>query len=165
MSSHSEEISTLTFGPESFYIIPAITETAKLVNNDTEWQMVENSKIISKIQNSVSKMRYAIVMMHPQEFSLNEQGEYDAPNQESIENLGILLEDIKKLDVNLTSMNQINRGTIVDDTIIETCDCVAFRLDDVQDYWLNDVQIDIYEKFNESNTPLTIGIIANAFVP
>ena len=30
---------------------------------------------------------------------------------------------------------------------IETCNCVAFRLDDVQDYWLNDVQIDIMKKF------------------
>ncbi|WP_299293249.1 polysaccharide deacetylase family protein [Nitrosopumilus sp.] len=163
LSSHSDEINTLTLDPESFYIIPAITETAKLVNNDTEWQMVENSEIISKIQNSVSKNGYAIVMMHPQEFSLNEQGEYDVPNQESIKNLGILLDDIKKLDVNLASMNQINRETIVEDTIIETCDCVAFRLDDVQDYWLNDVQINIMKKFKESNTPLTIGIIANAF--
>ena len=54
LSSHVDEINTLTFGPESFYIIPAITETAKLVNNDTEWQMVENSEITRKIKNSVS---------------------------------------------------------------------------------------------------------------
>jgi len=46
---------------------------------------------------------------------------------------------------------------------IDSCNCVAFRLDDVQDYWLNDVQIQIMETFTEKNTPLTIGIIASAF--
>ena len=162
LSSHKEEISTLSFGTESFYVIPAITETARLVNNDSEWQLVENTEILTKIQNSIATNGYAIVMMHPQEFSLNEQGEYDVPNQESLDNLGVLLDKIQELDVNLLTINQINRGTISEE-IEESCDCIAFRLDDVQDYWLNDVQIDIMKKFNESNTPLTIGIIANAF--
>jgi len=47
------------------------------------------------------------------------------------------------------------------DTKIISCNCVAFRLDDVQDYWLNDVQIEVMDVFNEKNLPLTIGIIGN----
>lgn len=163
LSSHKEEINTFSFGPESFYLIPAITETAKLVNSNTEWQMVENSEILTKIQDSVSTYGYAIVMMHPQEFSLNELGEYDVPNQDSLDNLSELLDEIKGLDVNLVTINQINHETVLEEMADESCDCIAFRLDDVQDYWLNDVQIDIMKRFNESNTPLTIGIIANAF--
>ena len=162
LSSHREEISTLSFGHESFYVIPAITETAKLVNNDSEWQLVENTEILTRIQESLLTNGYAIVMMHPQEFSLNEQGEYDVPNQESIGNLSELLDEIKELDVNLLTIKEINRE-IISEEINESCGCIAFRLDDVQDYWLNDVQIDIMKKFNDSNTPLTIGIIANAF--
>jgi peptidoglycan/xylan/chitin deacetylase (PgdA/CDA1 family) len=47
------------------------------------------------------------------------------------------------------------------ETNMHNCNCVAFRLDDVQDYWLNDVQIEIMEIFDEKNLPLTIGIIGN----
>jgi len=43
------------------------------------------------------------------------------------------------------------------------CNCVAFRLDDIQDYWLNDVQIEVMEIFDKKNLPLTIGIIGNQF--
>ena len=42
---------------------------------------------------------------------------------------------------------------------IQKCQCVAFRLDDVQGYWLNEVQIAIIETFQKKNVPLTIGII------
>ena len=41
-----------------------------------------------------------------------------------------------------------------------TCNCVAFRLDDVQNHWLNDVQIAVMEVFRETQNPLTIGVIA-----
>jgi len=44
---------------------------------------------------------------------------------------------------------------------ITSCNCVAFRLDDIQDYWINDVQIEIMEIFNEQDIPLTIGIIGS----
>ena len=40
---------------------------------------------------------------------------------------------------------------------------MAFRLDDVQDWWLNDVQIELIQLFSENNIPLTVGIIAGDF--
>ena len=42
-----------------------------------------------------------------------------------------------------------------------SCQCVSFRLDDVQDYWLNTVQTKIIDTFHQKNAPLTIGIIGN----
>src|SRR5690349_24884389 len=45
----------------------------------------------------------------------------------------------------------------------ESCQCVAFRLDDIQDYWLNDVQTKIIDTFQQKNASLTIGIIGNSF--
>ena len=47
--------------------------------------------------------------------------------------------------------------------IIYRCNCVAFRLDDVKDFSLNDVQIQIMEVFKQHKIPLTIGIIGNSF--
>ena len=42
---------------------------------------------------------------------------------------------------------------------IQSCNCVAFRLDDIQGYWLNNAQIAVIEEFHINKIPLTIGII------
>ena len=41
----------------------------------------------------------------------------------------------------------------------KNCNCVAFRLDDVQDYWLSNSQMQIINLFQEKEIPLTIGIV------
>ncbi|HYL65522.1 MAG TPA: polysaccharide deacetylase family protein [Nitrosopumilaceae archaeon] len=46
---------------------------------------------------------------------------------------------------------------------IPNCHCVAFRLDDIQDYWLNNVQTAIMDTFQQKNASLTIGVIGNSF--
>ncbi|MDH3764420.1 MAG: polysaccharide deacetylase family protein, partial [Nitrosopumilus sp.] len=43
----------------------------------------------------------------------------------------------------------------------ETCNCVAFRLDNIQDYYLTGVQMDLINLFLAKNVPLTIGVIGN----
>lgn len=43
------------------------------------------------------------------------------------------------------------------------CNCVAFRLDNIQDYWLSNVQAKVIDTFDKKNTGLTIGVIANSF--
>lgn len=45
----------------------------------------------------------------------------------------------------------------------DSCGCVAFRLDDVQDYWLDDVQSKVLDTFVQNNASLTIGIVGNYF--
>lgn len=42
-----------------------------------------------------------------------------------------------------------------------SCQCVAFRLDDIQDYWLDSVQTKLIDTFHQKNASLTIGIIGN----
>lgn len=44
-----------------------------------------------------------------------------------------------------------------------SCNCVAFRLDDIQDYFLNQVQVEVMEAFDRRNASLTVGVIANYF--
>jgi peptidoglycan/xylan/chitin deacetylase (PgdA/CDA1 family) len=44
-----------------------------------------------------------------------------------------------------------------------SCKCVAFRLDDIQDYYLNQVQIEIIKTFERKDASLTVGVIANYF--
>lgn len=42
------------------------------------------------------------------------------------------------------------------------CNCVAFRLDDVQDYYNRDGQIAVVKLFRDYNATLTVGVIAGA---
>ncbi len=46
---------------------------------------------------------------------------------------------------------------------VPSCSCVAFRLDDIQDYFLNHVQVEVMEVFDRRNVSLTIGVIGNYF--
>ena len=38
---------------------------------------------------------------------------------------------------------------------------IAFRMDDLQDYWLNSVQSDVVAVFQRKQFPLTLGIIGH----
>src|SRR5438445_9312359 len=53
------------------------------------------------------------------------------------------------------SITQISYGST------ESCQCVAFRFDDIQDYWLNNVQTKVIDTFQQKNASLTIALIAN----
>ncbi len=44
---------------------------------------------------------------------------------------------------------------------IESCHCVAFRFDDVQDYWLDDIQMQLIDTFQQKDAKLTIGLIGH----
>jgi peptidoglycan/xylan/chitin deacetylase (PgdA/CDA1 family) len=41
------------------------------------------------------------------------------------------------------------------------CNCVVFRLDDIQDFYLNTVQVAVMDKFATSNEKLSVGAIMN----
>jgi hypothetical protein len=46
---------------------------------------------------------------------------------------------------------------------VPTCNCVAFRLDDIQDRFLNHVQLEVMSLFEKRNASLTVGVIGNYF--
>jgi len=43
------------------------------------------------------------------------------------------------------------------------CNCVIFRLDDIQDYWLSNVQVTVMDQFVQKNQKLSVGPIMNYF--
>ncbi|HSB56899.1 MAG TPA: polysaccharide deacetylase family protein [Nitrosopumilaceae archaeon] len=47
--------------------------------------------------------------------------------------------------------------------VSNSCRCVAFRLDDIQDYFLTDAQKKVITTFQKENASLTVGIIGNYF--
>jgi len=184
LSAHFDENSYPRIDEDRFYISPAITESATLAADDITWKINDKETIKEKVIQSVKEHGYAIIMMHPQEFSLNEKGEYDIPNQKTISEFSLLLDELKEMDSRFVKINEIKPygASIIEKSnsnppekeisnektpIIEeekvSCNCVAFRFDNVQDYWLNDVQIEIMQTFIENKIPLTVGIIADVF--
>jgi hypothetical protein len=44
-----------------------------------------------------------------------------------------------------------------------SCNCVVFRLDDIQNFWLHDVQLATLSAFSDSDTKVTPGLIMNFY--
>ncbi|MGI0018745.1 MAG: polysaccharide deacetylase family protein [Nitrosotalea sp.] len=57
----------------------------------------------------------------------------------------------------------VSLGVVHQVHAIPSCNCVVFRMDDLQDYWLNDVQVGTINEFEHKNASLTVGIIGNYF--
>ena len=63
-----------------------------------------------------------------------------------------------------TSNQSPNVATFgVEASLLDGCNCVVFRLDDVQDYWLSDVQVTVMDQFVQKNQYLSAGPIVGLF--
>ena len=77
---------------------------------------------------------------------------------QSNEKINVQISDFKftELQESIASIQNIEMKSS-----LETCNCVAFRLDDIQDHFLDDVQMEIINSFLENHVELTIGVIGN----
>ncbi len=65
--------------------------------------------------------------------------------------------------ITVNNENKFNHQSVWNHKVPKSCHCVAFRFDDVQDYYLNRVQIAVMDTFQQKNSSLTIGLIGNYF--
>jgi len=72
-------------------------------------------------------------------------------------------ENLIPLKIILVLLFLISLGVVNEVYAVQSCQCVAFRLDDIQDYWLDDVQIGVMSEFQHKDVNLTAGIIGNYF--
>lgn len=157
-----------SFQKSDFYHFPIVPFTGMLNPQTGIWQTVPNDKILEKIDESIFDYGYAVVMMHPYEFSVYENGYYvNKVNATKIADLESLIDNVKSKNYKILPIGQIqnfDKPSVTkaeDSKLPETpnCNCVAFRLDNVQDFWLNDVQNTIFDTFDQNKTPLTFTII------
>ncbi len=175
VSAHIEEIDSPPYLVEGLetYSFPAVTQTAKLNPDGVTWKKEDPSKVIDDVQNSIEERGYAVVMMHPYEFSVRELGFYTGEaDKQMIGNLGEIIDAVNDLNLDIVTIGEIEDHIVQEgETIkgpekpadIQNCECVAFRFSAVQDYWLNDVQIRILDTFLQNDSPVTAGIVANKF--
>ena len=161
-SAHIDKVHSPPYLLENMtlYYFPANTETAKLNPSGNFWDAKPHSEIFKEVRSFLDTYGYAVVMMHPYEFAASELGVYTGEaKKQSIIEVGELIDALRDDGIKLVTISEINNEIIEapkpifvkkpDDSQVESqsCNCVAFRVAPVQDYWLNDVQIDVMDVF------------------
>ena len=122
-----------------------------LKNNEIDPLWKESEVIVTGKQNE-----FKLIQENPISLEISEETVDDQSTDESSD-----LETNSESVIKKISEPKIYAPSIEKFTV--SCQCVAFRLDDIQDYWLNDVQINLINLFSQNKIPLTVGIIANSF--
>ena len=173
ISSHTSTGQPPLFVKSGFHYFPAATQTSILDRQEANWKVQSIDKVLDGINESLFNYGYAVVMMHPHEFSTYSDGVYqNKVNQTHVQQLGLLIDRVRDQGLKIVTIDEISSfdapapqkpapGT--EPKGAPTCNCVAFRMDNIQDFYLNDVQNAAISKFGEKDAPLTISIIGKFF--
>ena len=181
-SSFTYDFPPFPLSGSSFFRFPQGAQTAELNAESNLWILEERETILTDVVSSINNYGFAVVMMHPPDFSLNDNGIYrNNFNEKQINELELLIDDIRNLGLKIVPISEINLdSTRIPNPVLENeqmnlvqvvekssqisnCNCVAFSIDSFQDYWINDVQLELLETFEKTNTSVTVGIIGNHF--
>ena len=112
ISGHIEEKHTPPYfdvDSEIFYF-PANTQTAKLNPDGITWEKQNRSVVLEEIRGFIDKYGYAVVMMHPYEFTISEFGAYTTEtDKQMIEEIGKMIDEIKELKIEIVTISEINK--------------------------------------------------------
>jgi peptidoglycan/xylan/chitin deacetylase (PgdA/CDA1 family) len=169
------------FVKSDFYYFNSAVWTAKLIPATGYWNPIAKEKILEQVNESLLNYGYAVVMMHPFEFSNYVDGSYvNEINQTKFTELKSIITDLKseghllipvgkidKYDTE-TFQNKVINQTSTEDIKpvkegIPNCNCVAFKIVNVEDYWLNDVQNNLISTFSDNEIPVTVSILGKFF--
>ena len=181
-SSFNYDFPPFPLSGSSFFHFPQGAQTAVFDTESNLWIIEERETIVDDVISSINNHGFAVVMMHPPDFSLNDNGIYrNNFNEKQINELELLIDDIRNLGLKIVPISEINLdSTRIPNPVLENeqmnlvqvvekssqisnCNCVAFSIDSFQDYWINDVQLELLETFEKTNTSVTVGIIGNHF--
>jgi peptidoglycan/xylan/chitin deacetylase (PgdA/CDA1 family) len=90
------------------YHVPGTGQTGKLVNNNSIWQHYNHQHVFVATIASIQKYGYAVIVLHPQEYAIRIHSDYvNEVDKNQIQNLGLLLDDIKNSGMKIILLNQI----------------------------------------------------------
>ncbi|MGD8708316.1 MAG: polysaccharide deacetylase family protein [Nitrosopumilaceae archaeon] len=97
-------------------------------------------------------------------FNLDDAVINGEPDSSKINQIQVRIKDDSKNKVylqisDLSMSNKTSSSSEFEEIVLKNCNCVAFRLDDIQDFFLNEVQMDLIDLFLENDVKLTIGVI------
>jgi peptidoglycan/xylan/chitin deacetylase (PgdA/CDA1 family) len=173
ISYHASTTTPPPFKKSTFYHFPAVTQISMLQQQESFWQAQSVNKTFEGIQDGLFNYGYAVVMVNPHEFSTYIDGFYENKvNQTQLKQLGLLVDKVKAEGYKIVTIGDIeNYDKIKTKTItpekkttkLPNCNCVAFRFDNIQDFYLNNVQNEVINTFQGKDVKLTISVIAKFF--
>lgn len=177
---------TLSYSYSPVSLLPGISQEIHVV---TPWPPIVNSLITVKLYNNQSTTvsplsgDLAVNLLYPDgtlasQSPVNTRGEANFYNLKVGDYIFHVLDlkdnstwpdsnvtidgtkssfNIMRISNNVTTQESSPKPQIIN------CNCVAFMLDNIQDYWLDNVQTGILDAFKQKDASLTLSIIANAF--
>jgi peptidoglycan/xylan/chitin deacetylase (PgdA/CDA1 family) len=119
------------------------------------------SFMMTQITTAMNTDGFVVVGLHPQNFATGLE-----PNPTAINELASLLAQVKARNYNIVPVRAIPND--VDPNAdhryrVPNCSCVAFRLDDIQNFALKTHQKAIMDLFKQFDASITVGIIGSLF--
>lgn len=135
---------------------------------------VPASVTLAQVAQQVQTYGWACIQLNAEDFALrNPDGTYaNGVNSTQLAQLSLLIHNVINNSnyqvvpvgrLNLDAPNTQLSGSADIIPISYSCDCVVFRLDDIQDGFLVPTQTEMINIFEEYGVPLTVGIITNHF--
>ena len=100
------------------YHFPETSTTGRFDGKGGIFKKISNQETFDSIEHSLIKYGFAVVTIHPQEFSIIKNGMYtNQVNWEHIEDLKILIDKIQNTDLKIVFLSQINENVAQNMTI------------------------------------------------
>lgn len=104
---------TATESSGSILHFPSVANTGDLNADNTEWLGKSHEETFSAISASMDELGYAVVTMHPMEFSSRTGTAYqNEVDFTQIRELGLLMDDIRDAGFEIVTVSQINKGHV-----------------------------------------------------
>lgn len=110
-SSSSEINGTAVPKSDTIFHFPSSAHTGDLNGDNTEWLGYSHDRTFAAINASLNELGYAVVTLHPQEFSLRNGTVYQNEIDDTqIRELELLIDDIRAAGFKIVTISQINEG-------------------------------------------------------
>ena len=96
---------------ELIFHFPSLATTGDINADYTEWFGNPHNIVFADMNESMNRLGYAVVTMHPQEHSIRNGFEYDGGfDSRQIQELELLIDDIRAAGFRIVTISQINQG-------------------------------------------------------
>jgi peptidoglycan/xylan/chitin deacetylase (PgdA/CDA1 family) len=112
--NHGPFLRNATGGDDFFYHFPATAKTGDLNADDTQWIGASHDVTMGEIETSLDRYGYAVVMMHPQEFSVRDGTAFqNAVDIDQLAELKLLLDNVRAQGYEIVTISEFPRHVTV----------------------------------------------------
>ena len=90
------------------YHIPSMNDFQVNIGNEPYWTSIPKNKVIATIDSHISKYGYDVVLLHPQNFAVNVNGQYsNTVDKKSLDDLASIIDYAQSKHIKITTFSYI----------------------------------------------------------